>query len=622
MGSYISKEDDIARISITIFVTNFPETFSAKDLFHTCKQYGHVVDSFIPTKRSKAGKQFGFVRFINVFNNERLVNNLCMIWNNRLKLHANIARFQRNNGNVKNPAPMNGGEGKNVNTQGQVKVNVSKEPCNSYVEALKGQSQSYSKATESSPLLVLDDECLASKDLTTGLFGRVKVFASLANLKMALSNEGFADIKVQYLGELWVLLEFASFDSIKLFRDNVSVGSWFSQIKQASMKFMTEGRIAWVEVEGIPFKLWSGNTFKRVASKWGQLLDIDDQEDVCFHSKRLCIHSKIMRSINEDFKIIFRGKVYWIRAKETSGWVPDFADDSNDEEQNRDEGNEDGQNNLDTVSNDHVSDEEEIPETVFEDTGDKHCNVVEEPTHQRSEISKDPFNLYPLLKQKRGNGANSVDSLKYPLGFTPNASNDENVVNVNEWNEEKVDNDDSGRRGGGVPMNFLSLNIQGLAQKAKKDWVKELCVRNKVDILALHETKMENMELSCVRRVWGNVNFEYVHSDSVGNLGGILCAWDPNVFCKHNVTISDYFIMVRGVWHQSCKELLIIVVCAPHDLSEKKVLWEYLVHVISKWNGEVVLMGDFNKVRYKTDRFGSVFDARRANMFNSFITNA
>nr|GEW41248.1 RNA-directed DNA polymerase, eukaryota [Tanacetum cinerariifolium] len=381
MGSYRSKEDDIARISISIFVTNFPETFSAKDLFHICKQYGHVVDSFIPTKRSKAGKRFGFVRFINVFNNERLVNNLCMIWNNRLKLHANIARFQRNNGNVKNPALTNGSEGKNVNTHGQVKVNMSKEPCNSYVEALKGQSQSYSKATELSPLLVLDDECLASKDLTKGLFGRVKVFSSLANLKMALSNEGFADIKVQYLGELWVLMKFASLDSIKLFHDNVSVGSWFSQIKQASMEFMTEGRITCVEVEGILFKPWSGNTFKRFASKWGQLLDIVDQEDVCFYSKRLCIHSKIMRSINEDFKIIFRGK-------------------------NGDEGNKEGQNNFDTVSNDHVRDEEEIPETVFVDTGDKHCNVVDKPTHHR---------------------------------------NDENVVNANEWNGEKVDNDDSGR---------------------------------------------------------------------------------------------------------------------------------------------------------------------------------
>ncbi|GKB44704.1 nucleotide-binding alpha-beta plait domain-containing protein [Tanacetum coccineum] len=97
----ISKEDDVAKISTSIFVSNFPDSVSAKDLFHSCKQYGHVVDSFIPMKRLKDGKRFGFVRFINVFNVERLVNNLCTIWLNRCKLHANIARFNRDqkNGN-------------------------------------------------------------------------------------------------------------------------------------------------------------------------------------------------------------------------------------------------------------------------------------------------------------------------------------------------------------------------------------------------------------------------------------------------------------------------------------------------------------------------------------------
>ncbi|GJZ87612.1 RNA-directed DNA polymerase, eukaryota [Tanacetum coccineum] len=53
MGSFRSKEDDVLKISTSIFVTNFPDSFSAKDLFHSCKQYGHVVDSFIPTKRTK-----------------------------------------------------------------------------------------------------------------------------------------------------------------------------------------------------------------------------------------------------------------------------------------------------------------------------------------------------------------------------------------------------------------------------------------------------------------------------------------------------------------------------------------------------------------------------------------
>nr|GEY39917.1 RNA-directed DNA polymerase, eukaryota, reverse transcriptase zinc-binding domain protein [Tanacetum cinerariifolium] len=43
------------------------------ELFHQCKRYGHVVDAYIPVKRMKVGKRFGFVRFINVFSEERLM---------------------------------------------------------------------------------------------------------------------------------------------------------------------------------------------------------------------------------------------------------------------------------------------------------------------------------------------------------------------------------------------------------------------------------------------------------------------------------------------------------------------------------------------------------------------
>nr|GEX67445.1 reverse transcriptase domain-containing protein [Tanacetum cinerariifolium] len=38
-------------------------------------------------------------------------------------------------------------------------------------------------------------------------------------------------------------------------------------------------------------------------------------------------------------------------------------------------------------------------------------------------------------------------------------------------------------------------------------------------------------------------------------------------------------------------------------------------------DGEVVTMGDFNEVRYKSDRFGLVFNVQGADVFNSFIAN-
>ncbi|GJT38915.1 RNA-directed DNA polymerase, eukaryota [Tanacetum coccineum] len=83
-------------------------------------------------------------------------------------------------------------------------------------------------------------------------------------------------------------------------------------------------------------------------------------------------------------------------------------------------------------------------------------------------------------------------------------------------------------------MILCSLNVHGLAQKAKKDWVKELCNINKVNVLSLQETKMENIELFTIESCWGNLNFDYVYSPSVGYSGGsFVCGITMVFFVKH-----------------------------------------------------------------------------------------
>ena len=80
----------------------------------------------------------------------------------------------------------------------------------------------------------------------------------------------------------------------------------------------------------------------------------------------------------------------------------------------------------------------------------------------------------------------------------------------------------------------------------------------------------------------------------MGFSGGILCVWDPNLFIKDNSTISDYFVAIRGTWVASSTKILIISIYAPQELTEKRVLWDYLHHLIDSWDGECVLLGDFN----------------------------
>ncbi|GJV00678.1 nucleotide-binding alpha-beta plait domain-containing protein [Tanacetum coccineum] len=67
----------------------------------------------------------------------------------------------------------------------------------------------------------------------------------------------------------------------------------------------------------------------------------------------------------------------------------------------------------------------------------------------------------------------------------------------------------------------MGYNMDGPRQKAKKDWVKELCIKNKVNFVGLQETKMESIDLFNVRACWGNLTFDYVHSDDVEILRAI-----------------------------------------------------------------------------------------------------
>ncbi|GJZ00356.1 RNA-directed DNA polymerase, eukaryota, reverse transcriptase zinc-binding domain protein [Tanacetum coccineum] len=637
MGSFRSKEDDVNRISTSIFVSNFPDSFSAKDLFSSCKKFGHVVDSYIPLKRTKEGKRFGFVRFINVFNVDRLVNNLCTIWVGRLKLHANIARFQRAPLNKKNSPVMSNGEVRRGADNSSRLNGGNMGSGKSYVKVVKASNMAGHMDT---PAIVLDEECVNSIDLSTSLMGRVKEFASLTNLKTALLNEGFVDLTVRYLGELWVLLEFSSSKTKEAFRDNVGVGSWFSELRKASLDIHPDGRIVWVEVEGIPLKLWTVNTFRRIAKKWGDLIDAGDMNENCLHSKRICLFTKSHSNIFETFKIILQGKVFWIRAKEVPGWVPDLLEDSEYEEQSVDGSMEDV-NKVNNEGNDGVnSDIDEVPETVFDNS-----------SGLKGDKSDDPFGLYSLLNKNAKVTKDKIHSPIYPPGFTPdNEANTkcdmgENFVNGNVDEEirvdegvsdnmkskgDKVESMNTGRvkkseapRSGGSFLNLMEEVVKvGLAQKAKKDWVRELCVKNKVNFLAIQETKKEKIYLFNVRRCWGNYTFDHLHCNSVGNSGIILYVWDPNAFLKSNYKISDYFVIIRGVWIKSGIDLLIIAVYAPHDSRDKQMLWDYLVHVINQWHGETIIMGDFNEVRYKFDRFGSNFNVQGAGAFNSFIVNA
>ncbi|GJQ99723.1 RNA-directed DNA polymerase, eukaryota [Tanacetum coccineum] len=179
-------------------------------------------------------------------------------------------------------------------------------------------------------------------------------------------------------------------------------------------------------------------------------------------------------------------------------------------------------------------------------------------------LSEDPFNLYDILNKRKDNG----DDLKYPPGFTPSVIN---VEEVNKKVKEATSNEVNEH------VNFTSNKLEVSVPKGKLSSNNSVCskrVHIGDSILQLMDTLVK-----------GNSSFDYALSSSFGNSGGILCVWEPNMFVKDNVTLSDNFLAV-----------------------------------MDRWDGYCVIMGDFNEVRTEQERYGSVFNVQDANAINSSIS--
>nr|GFA86543.1 RNA-directed DNA polymerase, eukaryota [Tanacetum cinerariifolium] len=425
------------------------------------------------------------------------------------------------------------------------------------------------KVIDSSPAIVLDDECLMERDFSCSLMGKIKDINALPNLYLILSNEGFENVKLTHLGSLCVLLEMDLIKTKEKVFKHVGVGSWFSRLQPACDSFVYDERIIWISIEGFPIKAMTRNTFDKIVASWGELADVEDSESTTISYKRLCVKVKSNVTINDTIKVIVKGKISWIRVKELEPWSPNFIKEKDDSSQSDDESvGDEKENNSENFINDFKLDNEKELDKVLETSFMRKTDMV---YNQASKCSKQPLN-----------------------------SDDPFVI----YNILKKNNDAS------------------LGYKAKKGWIQELNTKHRVSFVAIQETKMENIDLFSIKTLWGNFAFDYVFSPSVGYPGGILCAWDPNLFHKDNSIVSDSFVAIKGTWIPLATKILIIYVYALQGLNDKRMLWELLGHMIDTWDGECVLFGDFNEVHSIKERHSTVFNVNGANAFNNFISMA
>ncbi|GKD64166.1 RNA-directed DNA polymerase, eukaryota, reverse transcriptase zinc-binding domain protein, partial [Tanacetum coccineum] len=357
---------DVEKIAMSFFVTNFPESLDAKNLWKEFQRFGRIVDAFIANKRSKTGKRFGFVRFLGVRNGEDFAKTMSNIWIGSYHLFVSISKFERTSKtdtksvpkfNVPQAPPSNGNKGPSLFPARQSYASVANGGG-----ASKGVSDRGSQDT-SNCLSLSDNDLIKVEDTSTVLLAKVKEVDSISNMYGICRNEGFTDVSIHYVGGLWVWIQFENSKSCEAFKENESLKSFWTIIRYVSPSFTVDERLIWIEIRGLPLCAWGSNAIKKVTSLFGKFKFFDSDSENTMSLGRACISTKRQSTISESVSVIIHGKSFDVHVHEIGAWSTII----NDEYREPDE--------KDGEAESHTSNEEENPMDTLDDFVEQ---VVEE----------------------------------------------------------------------------------------------------------------------------------------------------------------------------------------------------------------------------------------------------
>jgi exonuclease III len=170
-----------------------------------------------------------------------------------------------------------------------------------------------------------------------------------------------------------------------------------------------------------------------------------------------------------------------------------------------------------------------------------------------------------------------------------------------------------------MSVQILTWNVRGLNDPGKRLRIKHMLKIWKPDIICFQETKLELITKAIVRSLWRCHHVDWMFLGSNGASGGILLMWDKRLVEKIEDAVGSFSVSCKfknvadqNVWMYSG-------VYGPNVDRERGLLWDELAGIRSWWGVPWVVGGDFNVVRFPSERFGSVGFSPAMHDFSDFI---
>ncbi|GKV50169.1 hypothetical protein SLEP1_g56882 [Rubroshorea leprosula] len=637
----------------TFFFYNFTEELEAKFLWNCFQMYGKVVDVYVPSKRDKRGKRFGFVQMAGVKNELQMERQLNTMWIGSYKMKVKIAEDRQ-----RKPAQSRKLQGAVKEYGSTSKMNRLVQPGQSYAQVVKGKGKKVEKA-QIQPQDKDEDKDEVNKRaeenmvveytptgeelqwLEGGMVAVVRSLGLISEIQEHIGIDG-GSISLTPIGGRRVLLTERAVGYLSEYKkiNEELFDLWFESIKSWETTPEETSRMVWLRILVVPLKAWESRRIaKRIKLKVGdQLYEIEIAEEEWRSDPDWWLTENDQNNVqimeSDDFSVA------WSQNEDSEMGV-DVICDGDDVRSD----SEHLMKDLDLNSNSVIATGKERwkqSETEREFEGDERYGQVKEHGLQSLKSMEEIWAkrtplVTPRTSQRRTRrlGDRKAREDKERLEGSMSIS-DGDIVNRNRVLQREMNLYEVcrmmrvGKRLGiqfeddDEELQYRLIEAEDQERAGMRDGlgrkeVGKLVREERPDFLFLQETKLERIDVGICKLLWNSDEFEWVAKASSGASGGLLCLWDRRHFVKREEFTGDGYVGISGEWGVNKQECSLINVYGPNDRQKRAKMWEELRKRVIDKEGRWLIAGDFNAVRGPEEKRGKTGVSSDMRDFEEFI---
>lgn len=168
-------------------------------------------------------------------------------------------------------------------------------------------------------------------------------------------------------------------------------------------------------------------------------------------------------------------------------------------------------------------------------------------------------------------------------------------------------------------LKLISWNIREMNNGRKRMVIKNLMRSWKADVVCFQETKVEGDISNMVKEVWGNKWAHFAQLEASGTRGGVVIMWDKRVWDGEISSIGEYSISCCFTGVSQDLKWLLTGVYAPIKREERIEAWWEIGAARCLFTGPWVLCGDFNTVRFPSEKKNCCRINKSMSDFSNFV---